>query len=341
MMLRMPLDHASQIPPSPVEGGHGHRALIIADPLMSVVVAHVENVALSGAIVLVAGESGVGKDMVAAHLHRSSARAAGPFVALGCDSYAGAFPADGSFGGACFEAADGGTLLLDEVGGLDLRMQARLLRLLEDRELGRIASDVRVVATTNRDLQREVGLGRFRADLYFRLNVVSIKVPPLRQRPLDIPALAMAFARRFALASGRTAATVSPEALAVLGRHAWPGNVRELANVVQRAVLAETGPFVTEGSVDIDPFDGMPDGGVHNVPWRPPATVPAAVVRTEGRTIEDVERDMILEALCSCQANRSRAALVLGISTRTLRNKLHGYERAGVRIPRPVVVAVA
>ena len=287
---------------------------------------------------LVTGESGVGKDLVAAHLHRSSARCAGPFVSLGCDS--GVYSTDQPFGGEIPGLADSGTLLLDGVGGMDLRRQAMLLRFLEDREFGRIPFDVRVVATTNRDLQREVSLGRFRADLYFRLNVVSIKVPPLRERPLDIPALAMAFARRFALASGRTAATVSPEALAVLGRHAWPGNVRELANVVQCAVLAETGPSVTEATVDIDPFDGMPESGVHGIPWRPPSA-PAVALQTQGRTIEAVEKDMILEALRGCQANRSRAALVLGISTRTLRNKLHGYERAGVRIPRPVVVAVA
>ena len=312
--------------------------MIVADPLMAAVVARVESVALSGAIVLITGESGAGKDVMAAHLHRSSGRDAGPFVSLGCDS--GVHSTDQSFGGKRLGLADGGTLLLDGVGGLDFRRQARLLRFLEDRELGKLPFDARVVATADRDLQREVSLGRFRADLYFRLNVVSIKVPPLRERPLDIPALAMAFARRFALASGRTPSTVSPEALAVLGRHAWPGNVRELANVVQRAVLAETGPCVTEAAVDIDQFDDKPEGSAHCIPWQPPSA-PDVALRTQGRTIEAVERDMILQALRGCQANRSRAALVLGISTRTLRNKLHGYERAGVRIPRPVVVAVA
>ncbi len=337
-------DDALSVQSNPASGVHDVDAMVVADPSMAAVVACVENVASSNAIVLVTGESGVGKEVVAAHLHRSSARGAQPFVLFDCEAGADTFPSDRPFGGGCFEVADGGTLLLDEVGGMDLRMQARLLGALQDREAGRsvgIPSNVRIVATTNRDLQREIQLGRFRVDLYFRLNVVSIKVPPLRKRPLDVPALAISFTRKFALANGRTATAVSPEALAVLGRHAWPGNVRELANVVQRAVLVEAGPFVTEGSIDIDSFGGMPGGGVAGLESIPFAAKPDSVVRTEGRTIEAVERDMILDTLCRCKANRSQAALVLGISTRTLRNKLQDYERDGFRIPRPVVVAMA
>ena len=319
--------------------------MIVADSAMAAVVTRVENVATSNAIVMVTGESGVGKDLMAAHLHRSSTRGNGPFLSLDCEAGADSFPSAKTFGGGCFELADGGTLLLDEVGGMDLRMQAKLLGILQEKEagygFGGVPFDVRIVATTNKNLQREVRMGRFRADLYFRLNVVSIKIPPLRERPLDILALTRAFAQRFALANGRTAAAVSPEALALLRRHTWPGNVRELANVVQRAVLVEAGLFVTEGSIDIDPFDGMPDGSMAGIPSTALAAGSGVIVRTEGRTIDAVERDMILDTLCRCKANRSQAALILGISTRTLRNKLQGYERDGIRIPRPVVVAVA
>lgn len=337
-------NHATAASLNPTREIHKIAAMVVADPSMAAVVACAENVASSNAIVLVTGESGAGKEVVAAHLHRCSARSAQPFVLLDCEAGADAFPADRPFGGGCFEAADGGTLLLDEVGGMDLRMQAKLLGALQDREAGRSVGapfNVRIVATTNRDLQREIRLGRFRVDLYFRLNVVSIKVPPLRTRPLDVAALATSFTRKYAAANGRTATAVSPEALAALGRHAWPGNVRELSNVVQRAVLVEAGPFVTEGSIDIDPFSGTPDDSVADLPWAPFEIRPGSLVQTEGRTIEAVERDMILETLCRYKANRSQAALVLGISTRTLRNKLRDYERNGLRIPRPIVVAMA
>lgn len=315
---------------------------VVADPAMLAVLARVENVASSDATVLITGESGVGKNMMAAHLHECSARSAGPIVSLDCEGFAAPAWAHGIGAGiGSLGLADCGTLLLDEVGGMGPRTQAMLVRLLGDRDLGRVPFDIRLVATTNRDLQREVRLGRFSADLYFRLNVVSIKIPPLRSRPLDIAALATAFARRFAVASGRPATTITPEALARLGRYSWPGNVRELANVVHRAVLAEAGPCVTETSVDIDHFDGVADSAVDSIPFQRFATGFGVAVQTEGRTIEAVERDMILAALCSCKANRSQAALVLGISTRTLRNKLHAYKQDGVRIPRPVVVAVA
>ncbi len=341
----MTADQIAPVLSEPTGSASRFGAMIVADSAMAAVVTRVENVATSNAIILVTGESGVGKDLMVAHLHRSSTRGNGPLVSLDCEAGSDAFLSVNRFGGGCFEAADGGTLLLDEVGGMDLRMQVKLLRILQEREagygFGGVPFDVRIVATTNKNLPREVRLGRFRADLYFRLNVVSIKIPPLRDRPLDISALARVFAQRFALANGRTAAVVSPEALAVLRRHTWPGNVRELANVIQRAVLGEAGLFVTEESIDIDPFDGMPDGSIDSIPPAAFASGSGVVVRTEGRTIDAVERDMILDTLCRCKANRSQAAVILGISTRTLRNKLHGYERDGIRIPRPVVVAVA
>ena len=330
------------IPFDSPQGASVNAALVAADPAMLASVARAESAASSDATVLITGESGVGKTMMAAHLHRISPRCAGPIASLDCEGFAAPAWTDGSGAGiGGLALADCGTLLLDEVGGMGPRTQAMLVRLLADRDLGRVPFDIRLVATTNRDLQHEVRLGRFSADLYFRLNVVTVKVPPLRDRPLDIAALAAIFAQRFAVASGRPAMEISPAAQARLGRHSWPGNVRELANVIQRAVLAEAGPRVTEASVDIDHFDDAAESGAGGVPVQRSIGGLGPAVPTEGRTIEAVERDMILAALCSCKANRSQAALVLGISTRTLRNKLRAYKQDGVRIPRPVVVAVA
>ena len=317
-------------------------ALVAADPAMLAALARADIAALTDATVLITGEGGVGKTIMAAYLHRMSPRSAGPIVSLDCEGFAAPAWTDGTdpgIGGLAL--ADCGTLLLDEVGGMGPRTQAMLVRLLGDRDLGRLPFDIRLVATTNRDLQHEVRLGRFSADLYFRLNVVTVKVPPLRTRPLDIAALAEAFAQRFAVANGRPATAISPAALERLARHSWPGNVRELANVVQRAVLAEAGPRVSEASVDIDHLDDAANRGACGVPSQLTAGVLGSAVPTEGRTIEAVEQDMILAALYSCKANRSEAALVLGISTRTLRNKLRAYKQAGIRIPHPVVVAVS
>ena len=331
----------------------------------------------SNATVLITGESGTGKELIADHLHRCSGRQGG-FVAINCAGIPDALLESelfghekGAFYGATsrrigkFEAANGGTLLLDEIGEMDLRMQAKVLRAVQQREIDRVGGDrpvpvdVRIVATTSRNLQQEVRLGRFRSDLLFRLNVITLKVPPLRERPADIPALADFFARKFAQANGRSNGIVAPRALALLRQHTWPGNVRELENVMHRAVLIETGPSITSVALDIDPAIGTADGGLGVAPPEPgsapveTSTVPPAgsrevlptssraVLPTAGRTIEAVEKDMILDTLCQSRGNRSQAAAVLGISIRTLRNKLHEYERSGTPIPRPVVVAVS
>ena len=198
-----------------------------------------------------------------------------------------------------------------------------------------VAVDVRIIATTNRNLQEEVRLGRFRADLFFRLNVIAMRVPPLRQRPGDIPALAELFVRRFAAHDGRVAVPIAADAMDLLLRHSWPGNVRELQNVMHRAVLTAAGPCITAAALDIDAAGLQIEAD--------PAERPEgfAAVHTAGRTIEAVEKDMILDALRHCKGNRAQTAAVLGISIRTLRNKLHDYERGGTRIPRPVIVAVA
>ena len=341
------------------------RTMVIQDPAMAAVIAHVEHVAPSDATVLITGESGTGKELIAAHLHRKSSRQVGPFVVIHCAGIAdeqleselfghekGAFYGAASRRVGKFEAADGGTLLLDEIGEMGLRMQAKVLRALQVREIDRVGGDkpvkvnVRIVATTNRDLQKEVRLGRFRADLLLQLNVVTLKVPPLRERPADVSALAAFFARKFAQANGRTNSEVLPGVLVKLQEHDWPGNVRELENVMHRAVLMETGPAITVSALAIDTADEAGDDGTAEALG---ATIPQAIARAEargilttaGRTIEAVEKEMILDTLCQCKGNRSQAATVLGISVRTLRNKLHEYERAGTRIPRPVIVAVS
>jgi two-component system response regulator FlrC len=330
--------------------------MVVRDPAMAALIRRVEDVAASNATVLITGESGTGKDMIAAHLHRSSCRHGGAFVALNC----AAVPEplleselfgheEGAFFGAGwrrigkFETASGGTLLLDGISEMDLRLQARLLQAVEQRAIDRIGGDtpvqvdVRIVAITNRNLQEEVRLGRFRADLLFRLNVITLKVPPLRDRLADLPALADFFVRKFAQANRRAARPISPDALDVLQNHWWPGNVRELENVMQRAVLTETGPSIMPAALEIDTTW---DADEPEAALAPPATDLVDSMPTCGRTIEAVEKEMILETLRQRLGNRSQTAAVLGISVRTLRNKLHEYERGGTRIPRPVVVGV-
>jgi two-component system response regulator FlrC len=342
--------------PGPVEAApDAAEAMVVCDPAMVALMRRVELVAPSNATVLIIGESGSGKELIVAHLHRSSGRRGDAFVALNCAAIPDALLESelfgherGAFFGATsrrigkFEAASGGTLLLDEIGEMDLRMQAKLLRAVEQREIDRVGGngpvrvDVRIVATTNRDLQKEVRLGRFRADLLFRLNVITLKVPPLRKRPADIPALADFFVRKFAQTNGRLAGAVSPAALEMLQQYSWPGNVRELETVIHRAVLTETGFSITPSALDMDLTDWAEGAAVAP----PHLTEPPAAMLTAGRTIEAVEKDMILDTLRQRKGNRSQTAAVLGISIRTLRNKLHGYERGGTRIPRPVVVAV-
>jgi DNA-binding NtrC family response regulator len=212
------------------------------------------------------------------------------------------------------------------------------------------------VATTSKNLQEEVRMGRFRAALFFRLNVLTVKVPPLRERPADIAALAEEFAASAASAGGLPARALSADSLALLSRHSWPGNVRELANVMHRAALIATGPSITPAALELDlPDDaGPPDAAAEapaarattpaacSVGTAPaPTPAPPAAARTAGRTIEAMEKDMILDTLLHCKGNRGQTATILGISIRTLRNKLHEYERGGTRIPRPVIIAVA
>ena len=331
--------------------------LIVHDPAMAATVRRAEQVAGAEASVLITGESGTGKEVLARHIHRRSRRAGGPFVALNC----AAIPDNlleselfghekGAFSGAVarrigkFEAADGGTLLLDEVSEMDVRLQAKLLRTLQEREIDRLGGasavkvNVRILATTNRDLPVEVARGTFREDLYFRLNVVSLQVPPLRERPGDVAALAEYFARRYAAVNGMPYRALSMPALARLLAYGWRGNVRELENVIHRAVLLAEGDEIELNAVELGPQAGL---GGSLAPVIQADGRPSGIASLVGRRMDEVERDLIIETLSHTLGNRTHAATILGISIRALRNKLHDYAAQGVAVPPPAAGVAA
>jgi two-component system response regulator FlrC len=240
-----------------------------------------------------------------------------------------------------FEEANGGTLLLDEISEMDARLQAKLLRAIQEREIDRVGGtkpvkvDIRIIATSNRDLAEAVKHGTFREDLLYRLNVVNLRIPPLRERPKDIRALAHHFARKYAEANGVAYRAVSSPTERLLLGHIWKGNVRELENTIHRAVLLAQGTEIGPEAIR------LPDGtqvGAGPMPQNPSvhnAVVSAAAVTRGlvGRTVSDVERDLILDTLDHCLGNRTHAANILGISIRTLRNKLREYSDSGLSIP--------
>jgi DNA-binding NtrC family response regulator len=323
---------------------------------MAATMRRAEQVARSDASVLITGESGTGKEVVARHLHARSARAARPFVALNCAAIPETLLESelfgherGAFSGAIarrvgkFEAADGGTLLLDEISEMDVRLQSKLLRALQEREIDRVggagpvAVNVRIVATTNRDLLAEVQRGTFREDLYFRLNVVTLRVPPLRERPADIEALAVHFARRFAELNALPVRALSPAALTRLNAHAWRGNVRELENTIHRAVLLADGDTIETDAIELSPCSvtGASGGACVASLDAVGAGPGGGLAGLVGRRMEDVERDLILETLSHTLGNRTQAASILGISIRALRNKLRDYGRAGIAVTPP------
>ncbi len=325
--------------------GDGH-ALIARDPAMLATLRRAEQVAAAEASVLITGESGTGKEVLARHIHRHSRRASGPFVALNC----AAIPENllesemfgherGAFSGAVarrvgkFEAADGGTLLLDEISEMDVRLQAKLLRAIQEREIDRLGGagpvkvNVRILATSNRDLLADCSAGRFREDLYFRLNVVSLRIPPLRERPGDIAALAEHYGRHYAEVNGVPPRPISPLTHARLAGHGWRGNVRELENTIHRAVLLSTGAEI----------DAVELAGA-SAPAAASAG-PGGVAGLVGRTMDAVEQDLILQTLTHTLGNRTHAATILGISIRALRNKLRDYSAAGVAVTPPGMAA--
>jgi DNA-binding NtrC family response regulator len=323
-----------------------HHLLVARDAVMLELVRRADQFAGAEASILISGESGTGKEVLAHHVHRRSRRAGGPFVALNC----AAIPENlleselfghekGAFSGATarrigkFEAADGGTLLLDEISEMDVRLQAKLLRTIQEREVDRLGGtapvkiNVRILATTNRDLKAEVAKGHFREDLYFRLNVVSLHVPPLRSRPADITALADHFARRYAEANGMPFRPIGEAARYRLLANPWRGNVRELENVIHRAVLLSDGDTIDTAAIELTQ-DAPPSTENSTLPSVPIGTL-------VGRRIEDVERDLIIETLQHTLGNRTHAATILGISIRALRNKIRDYSAQGLAVTKP------
>lgn len=334
-------------------------APVVQDPAMLALLDRATQVARAEASVLITGESGTGKEVMARHIHAASRRAHGAFVALNVAALPESLLESelfghekGAFSGAVasrkgkFEQADGGTLLLDEIGEMQPHLQAKLLRALQEREIDRLGGsapvkvDVRILAATHRDLAAEVRAGRFREDLYFRLNVVNLRIPPLRERLADILPLADHFARRYAQVNGLPVRALSPAARSLLLAHAWPGNVRELENTIHRAVLLAEGHELGVEAIEITAMAAAAAPLAIPTPVLLPASA-APVVAPKGNPISalvgkrmnEVERDLILETLSRCLGNRTRAAEILGISIRTLRNKLHEYRGQGVPVP--------
>ena len=300
----------------------------------------IRQVAPTSATVLITGESGTGKELAARAVHGLSPRAAGPFVALNCAAMPetlieselfghekGAFTGAVERRSGCFALADGGTLLLDEIGDMPITTQAKLLRVLEERTVRRlggskeIAVDVRVLASTNTDLRAAIADGRFREDLFFRLNVFQIHLPPLRERIDDLGVLCAAMLPDMNARHSCSVTGISSQAFEVLRQHEWPGNVRELRNALERAViLAGNGEIMTQH---------LPQFFQHGS--KPPQTAPAlnALTLTVGTTVAHAERRLIEATLLHTEGNRTRAAAILGISIKTLFNKLRDYETAG------------
>ncbi len=317
----------------------GQKDLVAEDPVTLELKALAERVAETDATVLLSGESGTGKEVFARFIHQMSARSTGPFVAINC----AAIPESmleavlfgyvkGAYTGAVqasegkFEQAQSGTLLLDEISEMDLNLQAKLLRVLQERSVERLGSnksidlDVRIIATTNRDMREAVNRGDFREDLFYRLSVFPLRLAPLRERSGDIEVLAERFLKRF---GGVRRMKFDPAAIQKLRQYAWPGNVRELENVVQRAViLADT--EVLAASTIVFEQDGSS---------LPTSSNFALVNGSDGSVLRASEQAMILETLTEVQGSRKRAAERLGISPRTLRYKLAKFKEQGIALP--------
>ena len=323
-----------------------NHAIVHKDPRMAEVLNMAEKVANSTATVLVSGSSGTGKELVARYVHGKSDRKRNRFVAVNC----AAIPENlmeselfghekGAFTGAVarrlgkFEEAQGGTLLLDEISEMASHLQAKLLRAIQEREIDRVGGskpipvDVRIIATTNRDMEDEVAKGNFREDLFFRLNVISLKIPSLKNRPADIPVLANHFINKYSEANALPVYPLSIDASKMLTDYNWPGNVRQLENTIHRAVLLATGNEISPEAIILD--------GPNNDQDINDLTTESRTTGLVGRTVSDVERDLIIDTLEHCLGNRTHAANILGISIRTLRNKLKQYGESGFAVPIP------
>jgi DNA-binding NtrC family response regulator len=301
--------------------------IIGRSPAMQEIFATIERVAPTRATVLIAGESGTGKDLIARAIHYHSPRRDRPFVKINCTTIPenlmeselfgyekGAFTGATTSKPGRFELADTGTVFLDEIGDVPPNIQVKLLRVLQEHEFERLGSnktrqiDVRVIAATNADLRAALEHGEFREDLYYRLNVVPINVPPLRERKEDIPALAEHFVRKYAAELGSPVKAISEEALAVLRAHHWPGNVRELENVIERSLVLCSGEILEASDIKLDAARNARGG---DEPLLPP-----------GMTLEEHERELIRKALEKAKGNKSQAARLLGLSRNALRYRL-------------------
>jgi two-component system response regulator FlrC len=362
--------------------------ILTQDPALGETLALARRAADSRATILIQAESGTGKELLAKLIHGSSPRRSGPFVAINC----AAIPENlleselfgyekGAFTGATgmkqgrFEQADGGTLVLDEVGELPLGLQGKLLRVLQERTVDRLGGtrpipvDVRLIALTNRDLQAEVKAGRFREDLYYRLNVIPLDLPPLRDRPGDLNLLAAHFAERYARENDRTVPELVPSFFAALARHPWAGNIRELENVIQRCVVLSQGRRLSQQDLHwllpAEAFEGLPEDPPESIrleAWTPPpsaasaprreaAATPAGAVVADsqkplvgvalgtpvvlplGLSLPELERFWLLSTLSALKGNRTHCAEQLDIALRTVRNKINEYKADGFAIP--------
>lgn len=311
------------------QGQTENGAFIAADRGMRKIIEMLDKIAPTQAAVLIQGESGTGKEVIAKYIHRLSKRSSGPYVGINLAAIPDTLLESelfgyekGAFTGAYatrigkFELADQGTILLDEVTEISMGLQAKLLRVLQERQIDRVGSkapmavDFRVISTTNRDIEEDIREGRFRKDLYFRLNVIPIKVPPLRARRDDIIPLASHFIAKVAKREGMEEKFLTSEAKDALLRYSWPGNVRELENVMERSMILNDGAGITAEAVTLG-MEGGPEVAKEHVPV--------------GTTIHDMEKNLIMSTLQSVEGNRTKAASLLGISIRTLRNKLNEY----------------
>jgi transcriptional regulator with PAS, ATPase and Fis domain len=308
-------------------------AILTSDQELQKVLETATNIASSKATVLILGESGTGKELIAKHIHEKSPRVSKKFCALNCAALPeGLLESElfgyerGAFTGAAaqkigkFELANHSTLLLDEISELSLHLQAKLLRVIQEEEVDRLGGrepvkiNVRLVATTNRDLREMVHAQTFREDLYYRLNVIPLRIPPLRERHGDIRVLAEHFLKVSAILNSRPVTKLSIGAIEKLNQWSWPGNVRELENVIERAVLMTQGSEVKSDQIFIE------QTSLQNI------SVPLKI--DAGFTIAQMERELIYKTLDQTKQNRTQAAKLLGISIRTLRNKLHEYRES-------------
>jgi len=315
-----------------VKGNRNQREIITQDPQMLKLIKLAESVASSKSTVLIQGESGTGKELFARHVHQHSERREKTFVAVNC----AAIPENlleselfgyekGAFTGAVnkragkFELADGSTLLLDEVGEMGFKLQAKLLRVLQEFEIDRVGGkepvpiDVRVIATTNVGLKQAVEEGKFREDLFYRLNVIPLKVPPLRDRKEDIHLLADHFIKKHSLRCKKEAPRISPETISALKSFEWRGNVRELENVIERTVLLHRDEVLLPEQLVMEEMSGSGGG--------------KGIVSNKAPSVKEMEKELIVKTLDELGGNRTHAAKALGISIRTLRNKLNEYKR--------------